>query len=85
MIRVETTTTLFDKLDEIVGKSNNEEIKKVLCAISKVNKLKNILKLELLNGNLYKCFFNELQTDFNISNIKILSTQENKTSILYET
>lgn len=85
MVRIENTTTLFERLDEIVGRSDNEELKKVLWAISKVNKLKHLLKSELLNGNLYKFFFNKLQTDFNVSNIKILSTKDNKTSVLYET
>jgi len=76
--------TLFDLLEDENYKVNPDELKKSLTVLSKINKLQDILSSCVLEGKVYTKFFEEIQLELPIINIKIELTEKTKKTVLYK-
>jgi diguanylate cyclase (GGDEF)-like protein len=81
---IENKTTLFDNLEEIIGNTDEDELKKNLLILSKIYKFKNLMKKYLSNKIFYKRLFSQFQEEFTITKFKVVYMSDDQRVVLFK-
>ncbi|MEA3315035.1 MAG: GGDEF domain-containing protein [Campylobacterota bacterium] len=75
---------LFDSLELLVDDLHIKEVKNIISMLSKINDYKHELEEDLCESSIYENIAFQLKQEFKILDFKVIKTQDNITTSLYQ-